>query len=186
LPTIHPEQHRHREAGTTRLAWQRLQLTDKLTFRDVRSKDLGSFEQSGSIHGVEAEEWGKMMEDSGEKTAGDFSGVVTAAIVLPASLIVYHFGGADMAISTFLCLGMVVFAALLKWNLRKFVWFWIVLSIVTALQVPVILGVHWPAHWVHGVVLLPVCIVDLLILLGIIRLVEGVMLSKPLPAAEHE
>ncbi len=154
-----------------------MQLPITLTFVDVR-RNLSPDRIEWKLIVAEAQEHVKPVEESQEKTPADFTGVITAAIVLPASLIVYHFRNADMAVSTFLCLGVVVFAAILRWHLRQFVWFWVVLLIVSTLQVPIIMNVHWPAHWVHGVVLLPVCAVDLLIVLGIIRLVESVMIAK--------
>jgi glucose-6-phosphate-specific signal transduction histidine kinase len=117
------------------------------------------------------------MEGFEEKTSPNYLGVITAAIVLPIALIVYHFSTADMAVSTFLCLGAVVFAAAIRWRLRKFVWFWVVLLIVAALHIPLIMETHLPVHWVHGVVLFPVFIADLLIVLGAIRLAEALCSS---------
>ena len=124
------------------------------------------------------------MEEMQDQTSPNLTGVITAAILLPISLVVYRFGNADMAISTFFCIGIVVFAAILKWHLRQFVWFWAVLLVVSALQVPIIANFRWPAHSVHGVTLLPFFVVGLLIVLGIIRLVESLMTAK-IPDDRH-
>lgn len=112
-----------------------------------------------------------------EKASVNFTGVTVAAILLPVALIVYHYSNADKAISTFLFLGVVAFAAKIRWRLRKHVWFWVVLLVVALFHVPLIISIHWPAHSVHGIVLLPISVVDLLITLGIIRLAEALFLK---------
>jgi hypothetical protein len=115
------------------------------------------------------------MDPLSEETSTKYFGVVTIAIVMPISLVVYHLSDVDTAISTFFFIGVIVFAAMMKRELRNKMWFWMTLLILTALQVPIIRNVHWPAHSVHGIVLLPMFVVDLLIVLGIIRLVEKIV-----------
>ena len=123
------------------------------------------------------------MEGFEEKTPANFTGVISAAIMLPVALIVYHFWNAQMAVSTFLFEGVIVFAAVIRWNLRKYVWYWALLLILSALHLPLISGIRWPLHWVHGVVLLPIFIVDLLAVLGVIRFAE--IIFRPTDSTEN-
>ena len=118
------------------------------------------------------------MDGLEEKTSTNFTGVIIAAVLLPVALMVYHWTNADTAISTFVFLGVVVFAAIIRWSLREHVWFWAVLLIVAAFHIPLIISIHWPTHSVHAIVLLPICLVDLLITLGVIRLAEALCSPK--------
>lgn len=120
------------------------------------------------------------MESLREEVSTKYFGIITIAIALPIALIVYNFSDANRAVSTFFFIGVIVFAALMKWELKNKVWFWMTLLILTMLQVPLIQKVRWPAHSVHGIILLPIFVADLLIVLGIIRL-AGSLIDKGSP-----
>ena len=71
--------------------------------------------------------------------------------------------------------GMLVITVRTRWDLRKHVWFWAVIVVLTAAHVPVILRVHWPFMTMPAVSLLPFAMLDWAIMYGFIKLVEKVM-----------
>lgn len=102
----------------------------------------------------------------------DFSGPIILAFLLPVFFIFRHFGRIDLGLNACVCLGMNLLAVRIRWDLRNRVWFWVVVTLVVALNVPIVLMVPWPHAWVPGIVLLPLGLADLLLTLGVVRLTE--------------
>ena len=75
-------------------------------------------------------------------------------------------------------LGSIVVAARLRWDLKKYVWFWITLVVVAGLHIPLILLIPWTSRSYPGVVLLPTMLVDCAIVYGCIKLAEKVMKAR--------
>jgi hypothetical protein len=88
-----------------------------------------------------------------------------------------HLGRFDLARPTLYSIGMLGVAFAIKWKLRRHVWFWITMTILAALHVPLILLVPWTTKWAPANVIIPIGIADLYAMLGIIsvlgKLVEG-------------
>ena len=63
----------------------------------------------------------------------------------------------------------------MRWDLRKRVWFWVTLTVLALLHVPLILLVPWSNTNYPGVVLLPQALLDLAIVYGCIKLIEKAM-----------
>ena len=59
----------------------------------------------------------------------------------------------------------------MRWKLRRNLWFWIALTLIAALHVPLILFVPWTTKWVPAIVIIPIAIADLYLMLGILSLV---------------
>lgn len=94
-----------------------------------------------------------------------------------------HFGEEALARPTLYSAGMVAIAIAMRWKLRRHVWFWITLTILAALHVPLILVVPWTTKWVPAIVIIPIGIVDLYVMLAILALV-GELVEGP-KAAER-
>ncbi len=86
-----------------------------------------------------------------------------------------HFGRFDLALPTLISIGTLGFAVALKWKLRRRVWFWITMTVIVALHVPLILFVPWTTKWVPAPVLVPFCIADLCAMLAILSVVGRYM-----------
>ncbi len=125
----------------------------------------------------ESEEAGTDKEEPEKPT--DYTGVIIFAIVLPVLFIFRHFGKTDMGLNVSVCLGMNLLAVRIRWDLREHFWFWGVVVLVMALNLPLIFTVQWPHAWVPGIVLLPIGLADLMVTLGALRLVENFMLKSP-------
>jgi hypothetical protein len=124
-------------------------------------------------------------EPEEQENSGGRVYVVFWVILLPVYFLVRHIGGSDMALTADLCLATVMVAVGICWDLRKHVWFWAVAVLMLALHIPLILMLHWPHHWIPGVALTPIGLLDLLIMVGIIRFVQK-FIMKEAPSDEGE
>jgi hypothetical protein len=59
-------------------------------------------------------------------------------------------------------------------------WFWITTITIAAFHVPLILSFPWGNRWVPATVIMALCIVDLLIILGVVGLIEKLIGKKKL------
>jgi hypothetical protein len=72
---------------------------------------------------------------------------------------------------------IILMAIRMFWDLRKRVWFWITITIITLLHILLVFFIPWPFKEVPYVALMPVGLLDLAIAYGAIRLVEKAMRS---------
>lgn len=124
------------------------------------------------------------MAESKEQTPTNYAGVIIFVCTLPVLLFFTHIGKADMGLNVGICLGIMVFAVGICWNLRKYFWFWMIIVLLLALHIPLILTIHWPRVWVPRIALLPIGLADLLINIGIIRFVEKFIVKAVPPSDE--
>ena len=74
-----------------------------------------------------------------------------------------------------ICVAMTVLVVWMRWDLRKRVWFWITITILVLLHVPLVLLIPWSNRNYPGVVLLPQALLDFSVVYGCIKLVEKAM-----------
>ena len=117
-------------------------------------------------------------DPSRENKTVDYTGLIFAAILAPVFLLFIYLGKADMGLTVFIVLGMIMFAIKVRWNLRKHVWFWPVIVFILALHIPLFFVVQWPQGNVPTLFYtMPLGIADFLIISGALRLAER-LLSK--------
>ena len=96
---------------------------------------------------------------------------------LPIIWLFDHLARFDLALPTLLSVGMLGFTIALKWKMRGRVWFWMTMTVIAALHLPLIVFVPWPTKWIPAPLLVPFCIADLCAMLAIVsvmgKLVEG-------------
>lgn len=108
----------------------------------------------------------------------DYTGLKIGAILAPVLLLFIYLGKADMGLTVFIVLGVIIVAVKMRWNLRKHVWFWAIIVFILALHVPLFLIVRWPqGHLPTIFYTLPLGTADFLIISGALRLAEK-LLSK--------
>ncbi len=66
---------------------------------------------------------------------------------------------------------MVAVAITLRWKLRRHLWFWITVTILAALHLPLILFIPWTTKWIPAVVIAPFGIADLYVMLWVLSAV---------------
>jgi len=121
-------------------------------------------------------------EQQPKKKRTDYTGVIIAAILAPVYLIFYLLGHEEMGRSVFIVLGMTMLTIRVRWDLRRRFWFWAVIVLVLALHVPLLFLVPWPQGyhgWLPAIGTLPIGIADVLIILGVVRFVEKVIVKAP-------
>jgi len=66
---------------------------------------------------------------------------------------------------------MVALAIVMRWKLRQHVWFWVTITFLAVLHLPLILFVPWTSKWIPAVVIAPVGMADLFLMLWVISVV---------------
>ena len=95
--------------------------------------------------------------------------VIFGSILL--GLVFVHFGKLALARPTLDSVAMVSIAIAMRWQLRRHAWFWITMTLIVALHVPLILFVPWTTKWVPAIVIIPIGIADLYAMLAILSVV---------------
>jgi hypothetical protein len=124
-------------------------------------------------------------KDTEEKEPANYTGVIIGVIAIPFYFFFKHLGGPEMGLSAFICIGMILFAIGLRWELRNHFWFWATIVFVLLLHVPVVLLVPWPHMTINRISLLPIGVADLLVVMGAVSFVEKFVV-KYVPPDEEE
>jgi len=100
--------------------------------------------------------------------------------ILGSVLVAFLFdrgGKLDLARPTLYTVAILGIAIAIKWNLRSRGWFWITMTAIAALHIPLILLVPWTSRWIPALMVIPFGIMDLFAMLALIALV-GRLLNK--------
>jgi hypothetical protein len=89
-----------------------------------------------------------------------------------------HFGSFDLARPSLISVAIVSVAIALRWKLRRHVWFWITMTFLAALHLPLILFVPWTTRWIPAVVIAPFGMADLYAMLWVLSVV-GKFVGRP-------
>jgi lipoprotein signal peptidase len=82
---------------------------------------------------------------------------------------------------------MTMLAIRVRWDLRKRFWFWAVIVLVLAVHVPLLFVFRWPQGyhgWLPAIAWLPIGLADVLIILGVVRLIEKFIVKSQRPNEE--
>ena len=99
-------------------------------------------------------------------------------IVLIGAPMVFLFalyGGLELAMPLTITISALGFVVYLKWKLRQHAWFWITMTVIAALHVPLILFVPWTTKWVPGWAVAGFATVDFVLILWVLLVVEKFM-----------
>ena len=100
-------------------------------------------------------------------------GVILGALAL---LILFdHFGKLTLARPTMTSAAMVIIAIAMRWKLKRHMWFWITMTCLAALHVPLILFVPWTTRWIPAFVIIPIGMADLYLMLWVLSVVGKFM-----------
>jgi hypothetical protein len=96
---------------------------------------------------------------------------------LPVIWLFDHFGKLNLFLPVFNCIAVLAFMLVLKWRLWRHAWFWITMTVIVALHVPLIMFVPWGTRWVPALVIGAIDSADFCVILWVLsavgRLVEG-------------
>ena len=119
-------------------------------------------------------------QKSQQEKPTDWSGVFIGVLLLPVFLFFTHEGKEDVGLNLCVCLLGLLLAAKVCWELRSRIWFWGIIFLVLAADVPIIFMIHWPQSWVPGFALLPIALAEFLVTVSVVRFVQK-MVEKSAP-----
>jgi len=99
-------------------------------------------------------------------------GLIVGIIILPAVLFLNRVGRPELEYPALAVLVAIAFAIWGRWELRGRWWFWLTMTVIAGLHVPLIFLVPWKAGWVPAPITILFCIVDLAIIYGVISFIE--------------
>lgn len=111
-------------------------------------------------------------EEKSDEKEPDYTGLIIIAAMLPLVLYFRHIGKFDLGLNIGMCLGVNMVAIRFRWNLKGYVWFWAAMVLVTAVEMPLVLMIHWPSGWVPGVALLPIALIVYVVAIGAVQLAQ--------------
>lgn len=77
----------------------------------------------------------------------------------------------DLALPTFVSVAMISLAIAMRWKLRHDAWFWMTMTVLSALHFPLILLIPWTGKWIPVVVIAPFGVLDLHVMLWTVAVV---------------
>jgi len=89
-----------------------------------------------------------------------------------------HLGRFDLARPSLFSTGIIAFTVGMKWKLRRYAWFWIIITIIVILHVALIVYVPWTTSWVPAAVSAGICTIDYLVMLTILDAIETFLQSR--------
>ena len=98
----------------------------------------------------------------------------------PMNFLFLLYGGLELAMPLMITISALGFVVYLKWKLRQYAWFWITMTIIAALHVPLILFVPWTTKWVPGWAVAGIATVDFVLILWVLLVVEKFMEGRNL------
>jgi hypothetical protein len=82
-----------------------------------------------------------------------------------------HFGRLNLVLPTLNCIAVLGVAIVVKWKLRRHVWFWGTMTILAALLVLLIVFVPWTTKWVPAIAIGGIDTVGFCVILAIVSVV---------------
>lgn len=92
---------------------------------------------------------------------------------LPVILVFHYFGKPALVVPT-LSSVWAALAIAMRWQLRRHMWFWVVIAVFVALHVELILVVPWTTQWIPAVLITPIAAVDLWVILATLAVIRKV------------
>ncbi len=129
-----------------------------------------------------AEPDNKVREEQDEKIDRGFLVVILAA--LPIIIFPFFTGKTELFIGVSMSAAVNVLAIAKCWNLKRYVWFWVVVSLIMALHVSLAFLAHWPRVTMTRLTILPIGVLYYCLTIGVVRFVERFIMKSPRPDEE--
>jgi hypothetical protein len=101
--------------------------------------------------------------------------LVLIVVSVPIYWLFDHADSLRLGLPTVISVGVVGFTMMVKWRMRHAVWFWITITVLAAVHVPLILFVPWTTKWVPAPAIAAVASADFIVMLVIIDVVARFM-----------
>jgi hypothetical protein len=90
---------------------------------------------------------------------------------MPLPWLFDHFGRLNLMLPIWNSVAVLGLMFVLKWRLRRRAWFWITMTVIVALHVPLILFVPWGTKWVPALAIAAIDSLDFCLILWILSFV---------------
>jgi hypothetical protein len=94
---------------------------------------------------------------------------------MPLPWLFDHFGKLNLMLPIWNSVAVLGLMFVLKWRLRRHAWFWITMTVIVALHVPLILFVPWGTRWVPALAIAAIDSLDFCLILWILSFVGNLM-----------
>jgi hypothetical protein len=98
--------------------------------------------------------------------------IAVAALTSPLFFLFNSVGKSGTGRAAWLSAMTILLAMNLRWELRKYLWFWLTMACIVGAHIPLVLLVPWTSRWVPAVGLLPIVVADIAIIFGCLHFVE--------------
>jgi hypothetical protein len=89
-----------------------------------------------------------------------------------------RWGRLELALPVLNTVLVIGFVAAVKWDMRAHVWYWITLTIIVAVHVPLIMFIPWTTKWVPAFAIAMIDSVDLCAMLVVFSLIRRCMAQR--------
>ena len=94
-------------------------------------------------------------------------------VTLLAAWLFDHRGMLDRTLPVLNSMAVLGLVLAVKWRMRRHVWFWITMTAIAVLHIPLIFFIPWPAGWVPAAVFAGLASVDFCIVIAIVDVVAN-------------
>jgi len=97
---------------------------------------------------------------------------------LPILIVFAILGRVWIGFGAWICSGLVMLVVRARWDLRRHIWFWMIIIFGELLQIPIVFLMPWSNRSLTWFSFLPVAVLDYGIIFGCVRLVEKMMRAE--------
>ena len=98
-------------------------------------------------------------------------------VAAPMTFLLALYGRLELALPSINVIGVLGLTIWFKWKLRDRAWFWITMTVIAALHVPLILLVPWSDGWVPAMAIAGIDSVDFCLMIWIVSTVGNLVAS---------
>ena len=99
--------------------------------------------------------------------------IAVAALTSPLFFLFNSVGKSGTGRAAWLSAMTILLAMNLRWELRKYLWFWLTMACIVGAHIPLVLLVPWTSRWVPALGQLPIVVADIAVIFGCLHLVEN-------------
>ena len=103
----------------------------------------------------------------------------------PVLVIFFFVGGLQLGFGAWICFSFVMLVVRIRWDLRRYVWFWITIGLALLCQIPLVLMIPWNDRNLTWITAFPVALLDYAAIYGCIRLLEKLMKREAGTISSH-
>lgn len=99
----------------------------------------------------------------------------------PILIVFAIFGAVWIGFGTWVCFVTVIVVVRIRWDLRRYFWFWTTVAFAGLLQIPLVLLIPWKDSNLTRITFFPVGVLDFLTVYGCVGLAEKAMTKRERP-----